>query len=167
MGTRKVEFHKGTATEAGTFFNRRIHLKELFTLVMLLVAIHSFGQTKTELEISKLSKDFFRWEIAVKMDSLENLLDDRFVVVNSKGLMPTRSDYLLNIKEGRPVHNSIDVEESKVTIFGKTAILAGKCVVIATMNGNKSTTHLSYTEVFENKNKRWKMIALHACKLPD
>ena len=167
MGTRKVEISKETTTEAGTFFIKIIRLKELFTLALLVVATQSFAQTKTEIEITKLSKDFFRWEIGVKMDSIANLLDDRIVIVNSKGLKPSRIDYLANIKEGRPVHNSIDVEESSVTVFGKTAVLAGKCKVVATMNGNKTTTHLSYTEVFENKNKHWKMVALHACRLPD
>ena len=167
MGTRKIGLRIETLTVTERFFARIIRSKELCTLALLVVVIQSFAQTKTELEITKLSKDFFRWEIAVKMDSLENLLDDRIVIVNSKGLMPTRSAYLLNIKEGRPLHNSIDVEESSVTVFGKTAVLAGKCMVVATMNGNKTTTHLSYTEVFEEISNHWKMIALHACRLPD
>jgi len=149
------------------FFIRNLHLKAILTFVILLATTQLFAQTTAESEILTISKDLFRWETEGKIDSLANLFDENLVVIGSSGIKRSGKEYLDNLKNGRPIHNSIDLEESSATIHGTTSIVTGKGIFVTTMNGIKTTSHLSYMEVFVIENKYWKLIALYASRIQD
>jgi len=166
METKKRWFFTGTSKGSGAFSSKKFRIKEILTFVILLFASQLFGQSKKEAEILKISKDLFRWEIEGKIDSVANLCADKMVVVGSKGKR-SKNELLADLKNGRPVHNSIVVEEASATIIGATAILVGKGVFVTTTNDNKATNHLSYMEVFVNENQSWKLIALYANRIQE
>jgi len=143
-----------------------LRIKVIFTFFLFLFTTQLFGQSKKEAEILKISKDLFRWEIEGKIDSLANLFDEKLIIIGSKGKR-SKSDLLSDLKNGKPVHNSINVEEATATIVDATAIVVGKGVFVTSMNDSKTTSHLSYIEVYVQKNKGWKLIALYANRLPD
>jgi len=151
----------------GSFVIKNLRLKEILTFVILMFSTQLFGQQKVESEILKVSKDMFRWEVAGKIDSLTNILDDKLVVVGSSGAKRSKELYVNDLKNGKPVHNKIDIQENSATVNGTTAFVVGKGVFDVTTNGSQVTLHLSYMEVFVNKNKGWKLIALYASRLPD
>lgn len=140
-------------------------MKATLTFLGLFFAAGSFAQSKAESEVMKLSKDMFRWEVEQKMDSLANLFDDKLVIISSSGATRSKTDYLNDLKSGKPVHHSIDVQQSSASIIGTTAIVWGKGVFVVSVNDNKSTFNLSYMEVFLKQDKTWKLIALHASRL--
>jgi hypothetical protein len=138
-----------------------------FSFAFLLFSTQSYGQINAESEILTVSRDMFRWETEGKFDSLANLIEDKFVVVSSKGTKRGKNEYLTDLRNGKPVHNNIDVQEATATVQGTTAIVVGKGVFVTTVDGNKTTSHLSYMEVFVKENKSWKLIALYASRLPE
>jgi hypothetical protein len=133
----------------------------------VLFSTQSYGQTKAESAVLKVSADMFRWEIHQKLDSLTTLFDDQLVVVGSNGMKRSKEVYIDDLKNGKPIHNKIDVQEASATIHGTTAIVLGKGVFNVTSNGSQSNLHLSYMEVFVEKNKSWKLVALYATRLPE
>jgi len=139
----------------------------LFLFVIVLFSAQSYGQSKAELQVLKVSADMFRWEIQQKFDSLATLFDEQLIVVGSNGMKRSKSVYLDDLKNGKPVHNKIDVQEASATIHETTAIVLGKGVFNVTSNGSQNTLHLSYMEVFVNKKKSWKLVALYATRLPE
>jgi len=151
----------------GFSFSRNFHLKATFTSFIFLAATQLFAQSKSESEILAISKNIFRWEVEGKLDSLANLLNDKLVVIGSKGTKRGKNEYLTDLKNGKPVHNNIDVQEASATIQGKTAIVNGKGLFETTTNGILTTSHLSYLEVFIKEKKYWKLIAINASRLPD
>jgi len=167
MKFREKGFNRDAPKRMGSSLIKKLRLKEILTLGIVLFATQLFGQTKAESAVLKASGDMFRWEIKQKFDSLANLLDDQLVVVGSNGLKRSKSVYIDDLKNGKPIHNSIDVQEASATIHGTTAIVVGKGVFNVTSNGNQSTLHLSYLEVFVNKKKSWKLVALYATRLPE
>lgn len=125
------------------------------------------AQSKTETEILQLSNNIFNWEVKNKIDSLEDLLSDKFKVVNSHGDIQTKEQYLATLKSGNVKHDSIIVEQSIVTLVDNTATVIGKGWFHITASGNKLHRHLSYLEVFVKDEKGWKLMALYASALPD
>lgn len=167
MEAIKVRLVMGAPKGMGSSVIKNLNLKEILTFVILLFTTQLFGQSKVESEVLKVSKDIFRWEVAGQIDSLANLLEDKLVVVGSTGMKRSKDEYVDNLKNGKPVHNKIDVQENSATVNGTTAIVVGKGVFDVTTNGSQVTFHLSYMEVFINKDKGWKLIALYSSRLPD
>jgi hypothetical protein len=142
-------------------------MKAKFTILLVLISIFSFGQTKSENEVTNLSKSLFNWEINNNIDSIDNLLHSQLVVVNSKGETQSKLQYLATFKSGTMTHNSIEIEESKTTVVNNTAIVAGKGVFNITASGNNVIRHLSYLETFVKTKDGWKLLALKASVLPN
>ena len=140
-------------------------MKAILTFLAVFLAAQSFAQSKTESEILNLAKDMFRWEVEGKFDSLANLFDDKLVIVNSSGTVRSKNEYLVDFESGKPVHNSIDVQQASASIVGTTAIVWGRGIFVVSINDNKSTFNLSYMEVFMKEDQGWKLIALHASRL--
>ena len=167
METKKRWFVTETSKGLETLSAKKFRLKEILMFVILLFATQLFAQSKEEAEILKISKDIFHFEVAGKIDSLTNFLDDKLVVVGSNGMKRSKEVYIDDLRKGKPVHNKIDVQENSAIINGTTAIVIGKGIFDITTNGSQLTLHLSYMEVFVNENQSWKLIALYANRLPD
>jgi len=137
----------------------------LFSIVFATNPI--FSQSKTEAEVLKISNKIFTWEVENNINSLEGVLGARFKVVNSRGDVQTKEQYVATLRGGNMSHDSIAIEQNTVTIVDKTAIVIGKGRFHMTISGNKLHRHLSYMEVFVRDNKDWKLIALYASPLAD
>jgi hypothetical protein len=139
-------------------------LKTGLIIALLFAGLQSFSQTPSEKEILKLSDDIFKWEVQNKIDSLEKVFHESFVVVGSDGASQYKAQYINRLKSGSFVHNSIDVEESKAIVSGNTAIVSGKGKFSVTVSGNKVELHLSFMEVFTRKSTKgtWQVLAMKA-----
>lgn len=149
-------------------------MKTLVFLIMMFGGTTLFAQSGTEArnialsnKIIALSNDKFRWEMKNDADSMADLLDDSFIGVSSTGVRRSKNEYLANIKNPATIHNSMEIQETNVSIFGNTAILTGKGFFVITSNNIKSTQHLCYMQVFINREQGWKIVALQGSRLPD
>ena len=142
-------------------------MKSMLTLLVLFLTARVFAQSATESEIMNVSKDFFRWEVEGKWDSLINLMDDKVVIFNSGGLTKTKNEYLDELKSGRPVHNVIEVLGASATVTENTAIVWGKVFEVYSLDGNKTSVHLGSMQVFMKKTQGWKLMAFHTARLPN
>jgi len=69
-------------------------MKILFILVVLFSTNHVFSQSKSEAEVLNLSNKIFGWEVENNITSLGGLLSEKFKVVNSRGEIQTKEQYL-------------------------------------------------------------------------
>jgi hypothetical protein len=142
-------------------------MKPIFCIIFLFASSTIFAQSKIENEVTQLSKSLFNWEVKNNIDSIDNLLHDQLIVVNSKGETLSKSQYLATFKSGTMTHNSIEIEESKTTISNNTAVVAGKGVFNITAGGNNMIRNLSYIETFIKTKDGWKLLALKASVIPN
>ena len=142
-------------------------MKCILSLIFVLTTAQIIGQTKAETEVLQFSKEIFRFEVANKIDSLADLLHEKLVVVNSKGETQNKAQFIATFKSGSFLHNSIDLEETVVTVVENTATVAGKGLFNITAAGNTVIRHLSYLETFIQPKSGWKLLALKASVLPN
>jgi hypothetical protein len=149
-------------------------MKTIVFLTIMFTGTNVFAQSGADArniaisdKIVALSNDKFRWEMKNDADSMDNLLDERFVGVSSTGIRRTKKEYLANIKNPTTIHNSMEIQETNVMVFGNTAVLTGKGIFVITSNNVQSTQHLCYMQVFVQTGKEWKMVALQGSRLPD
>ena len=138
--------------------------KTILLLTLLFTGLQSFSQKSPEKEILQLSNDIFKWEVGNKMDSLEKVFHEKFVVVGSDGNSQLKNAYINRLKSGAFVHDNINVEENSVIVSDNTAIVTGKGKFSVTVSGNKIKLHLSYMEVFTRTDSEnsWQVIAMKA-----
>jgi hypothetical protein len=141
-------------------------MKKIFFGVTMLFVSGAFAQSKPEAGILNLSKTMFRWEVENKMDSFEIHLDDGLLVLGSNGVIRTKEVYVAELKKTRLVHNSINIQEAKVSVKGKTAVLTGKGFFVLTFDGTKRELNLVYMQVFIKEKSIWKLIGLQANRQP-
>jgi len=142
-------------------------MKLTISIILLFALSPIFAQTKSENEVTQLSKNLFNWEVKNNIDSIDNLLHEKLIVVNSKGETLSKSQYLATFQSGTMTHNSIEIEESKTTILNNTAVVAGKGIFNITAGGNNMIRHLSYIETFIKTKGGWKLLALKASVIPN
>ena len=142
-------------------------MKITISIILLFALSPIFAQSKIENEVTQLSKSLFNWEVKNNIDSIDNLLHEKLIVVNSKGETLSKSQYLATFQSGTMTHNSIEIEESKTTISNNTAVVAGKGVFNITAGGNNMIRHLSYLETFIKTKYGWKLLALKASVIPN
>ncbi|MFV8361406.1 DUF4440 domain-containing protein [Flavobacterium sp. LS1P3] len=143
------------------------HKIKIILLITFLVNIKAMAQSKSEIEILTLSSTIFKWEVENKIDLLENIFDEKFVVVGGDGSSQNKTQYITLLRSGNFEHNSIDITEQTATVVNNTATVVGKGRFTVTISGNKITLLLSYIEVFTRPNakKPWKILAMHATVL--
>lgn len=136
-------------------------------VLMLVFNLNVKAQSKEEIEILDLSTTIFKWEVDSNIDAIENIFDEKFVVVSGDGKSQNKKDYISLLRSGNFVHNSIAISENSASVVNNTATVIGKGVFSVTASGNKITLPLSYIEVFtrENSKKPWKVFAMHATVL--
>jgi len=139
-------------------------MKKTLIILFLISAYRSYSQTIPEKEILKLSDRIFSWEVNGKIDSLEKIFHDQFIVVGSDGNPQFKNDYLNRLRSGAFVHDSIRVEKSSASVSGNTAILTGMGTFQVRISGKKIKLHLSFMEVFTrpDSKKSWQVIAMKA-----
>lgn len=137
----------------------------LLTLCVLTVSLQRSNaqQTKTltaqEQEIINLSKQKWLWMSDKKVDTLNDLFDDRAVFVHMGGSWG-KANELDVIKSGRIWYKQAEVYSVSVNIFGNAAILLNDIDLLAVVGGNEVTNPFMVTEVYLRENCKWRMGSL-------
>lgn len=137
------------------------------SLIALLVLVHAFAfaQTKEEADVIKLSKRKFQWMKSVRLDSLDRVVDERLSYIHSNGWIQTKKEFLDDFASGKLVIHDVVVAEMHARVYKKSAVVTGKGQFITSLNGNKSSVNLLFTEVYVLQRGGWKLVSRHATKL--
>ncbi len=141
-------------------------MKAITTLIFVTLVSVGFSQTKEEQEVLSLAKRKFRWMTEAKLDSLDDILDDRLTYTHSNGWIQTKKDFIDDFTNGKLTYHSIDVADLKARIYPNASIVNGKGKFTVTMNKtSKVTIDLAFTEVYVLVNGKWRLASRHAGKL--
>lgn len=124
-------------------------MKTVLFAFAVLVSLRSVAQTSDEKDIATLSNKIFKWETENKIDSLQNVCDEHFLVVKGAGESRIKEQYITLLKSENLKHDSINVEESKATVINNTATVIGKGTFTVTSSGNKITGSFLYRSFYK------------------
>jgi len=135
----------------------------------------SYAQTKkanhsatnkadSEQEITKISKDKWRWMADKNVDSLTTLFHEKSMFVHMGGSWGKEREIEV-IKSGNIWYKKAEVYSVTVNIFGTTAILLNDIDLLAVVGGNEVTNPFMVTEVYIKENGKWKMGSLTFSRL--
>ncbi len=138
----------------------------LLFIVFLLFSLPAFAQlVKNEELILDLSRKKFNWMVSLQTDSLATILDDQLVYIHSNGWAQSKKEVLVDFISGKLSYQSIEVVESSISLFDKTAIVIGKGKFTGAVSGISFSMNLLYTEVYIRKGYHWLLASRHANKM--
>lgn len=145
-------------------------MKRLLFLLLLISTVHASAQkandeSATEKFVLKLHEAKFRWMVNNRLDSLNNMLDDRVQYVHSNGWVQTKKEIIDDLRSGKLVMNKVTVTEAKARVYKGFVIVNGKGIFNVVLEGKPVDVSLLYTEVYARRQNGWLLVSRHANKL--
>lgn len=98
--------------------------------------------------------------------ALDRLLGADLTYTHSNAKVDDKTAYLEPFTSGRTRYVRLEPSEVVVRVYGDTAILTGRMLSVALVDGAESRTDLRFTSVWVNRDGRWQMVAWHSARLP-
>jgi ketosteroid isomerase-like protein len=141
-------------------------LKEALIFMMLAFVSPSFslGQntsTKMQEEILRLEKEFSQAIAKNDAEAVGRFLADDWIIIDPDGGIIDRASFLGVIKSGALTHETMESDDTRVRIYGDTAIVTGLTTTKGKFNGQVFTTQERATDVFVKQNGRWQCALSH------
>lgn len=138
----------------------------LIVCSLVIMLVQQLPAQSNEEVVLNLSRRKFSWLINQQSDSLKAILDDRVLYIHSNGWAQTRQEILDDMNSGKLIYKKIDVQDAKVRLYDKTAIVNGTGRFAGVREGHEFDMTLSYTEVYVLRKKKWMLVTRHANRLP-
>ncbi len=145
-------------------------MKRLLFLLLLITAVHASAQkandeSATEKFVLKLHEAKFRWMVNKRLDSLNNILDERVQYVHSNGWIQNKKEVIEDIRLGKLTMTNVKVSEAKARVYKGFVVVNGKGVFSIIMDNKPLDILLLYTEVYAKRQNGWLLVSRHANKL--
>lgn len=118
-----------------------------------------------EKAVADTERQRFGAQVSKDYAVLDKVLANDMTYTHSNGNTDGKQSYIQSIRDGKSKYDAIDVQELKVRVYGKTAVINGVCLIKANNNGETINTHLRYTDVYVQNGKQWQLVAWQSIKL--
>jgi ketosteroid isomerase-like protein len=100
------------------------------------------------------------------MGALEQLCHEQLLYTHSSGVTDTKASWLETMKSGKTKYKTVNFTERKVRILGDAALVTGRAVIEAEINGQPRTLKLSFLNVWTKTPQGWKFTAWQSTPQP-
>jgi ketosteroid isomerase-like protein len=97
--------------------------------------------------------------------TIDGLLSDDYVAINSNGMLQTKQETLARLRSGAVVFKQLDTSEVKVSVHGETAVVTCRTQVVSTQYGVPHDGVYRYTRVYQHRGGAWKIVNFEATRI--
>jgi ketosteroid isomerase-like protein len=126
----------------------------------------SFGQSQSGSAVLKFETQRFEAMTRADTSTLRRMLSDDLLYVHSNALTEKKQDHLNAIASKKLVYKSMEREQARVRMYGKTALVNGTVAVQGVLLGNDFAIRLLYTAVYRKNGKQWQLVNWQSTKIP-
>ena len=153
-------------------------MKRTITLMLITVATVSvaFGQNKrkaqeeerTRQALMQLERDIGKANIESDYAFFDRVEAEEFIFTDAGGGVTTKKQDLEGLKQ--PANPDVkltayDVDEMKVMLYDKTAVVTGRVTTKRLVKGQPMTSQSRFTDVFVWRDGRWQLVAGHSSRI--
>ena len=99
--------------------------------------------------------------------ALKNMLCKGLVYTHSSARQDTKQSLIEGMEAGTTVYTSVVPSEVKAQDLGNAVVLTGVAAISVNSGGKPNSFRVRFTDVYENQNGTWRMIAWQSTKIPD
>jgi len=146
----------------------------LTSAAVLLAVFSAFAQTSKPKEISRdqaalmqLERDIGQANIKRDKAFFQQVEADEFIFTDSGGGTTTKAEDVASLDKppGEFRLVSYDVDQMKVSIYGKTAVVTGRVSSTYRGGGRESVIRTRFTDTFVKRDGRWQIVAGHSSRI--
>jgi ketosteroid isomerase-like protein len=137
----------------------------MFMMLALALSSLTLGQARSnamqEDEVLKLEKEFSQAIVNNDAEAVGRLLADDWIIIDPDGGIIDRATFLGVMKSGALTHEMMESGDTRVRIYGNTAIVTALTTTKGKFSGQAFTTQERATDVFVQQNGRWECALSH------
>jgi ketosteroid isomerase-like protein len=112
-------------------------------------------------EILRLEKEFSQAILKNDAEAVRRFLADDWIIVDPDGGIIDKERFLGVIKSGALTHEMMESDETRVRIYGNTAIVTALTTTKGKFSGQVFTTQERATDVFVKQDAQWHCALTH------
>jgi hypothetical protein len=124
-------------------------------------------QSKTESELMQLERDIGEANIRRDKAFFERVEADEFIFTDSGGGITTKAEDVASLDKPAGDFKLVSyvVDEMKVFVYGKTAVVTGRATTVSRGKDREITNKSRFTDVFVRRSGRWQIVAGHSSRI--
>jgi len=115
-----------------------------------------------EQELIKLEKEWGDAEVRRDVAFFDRILSDDYMFTDPEGIVWTKAQYIANLKSGDLMVISSVLDETKVNIYGDSAVCFGRASGRAQLKGKDISSQYRFTDTWVKRAGRWQCVADHS-----
>jgi ketosteroid isomerase-like protein len=92
---------------------------------------------------------------------------DDYMATSPRGAVRTKAEAMADLKSGDVKYTAIDVDETKVRIYGDTAVMTGRATIKGMAQGQDISGQYRVTRVWAKQGGEWKLVAHQSTRIAD
>lgn len=123
--------------------------------------------SKTEAQLMQLERDIGGANVRRDKAFFQRIEADEFIFTDSAGGLTTKAEDVASLDKppGEFKLVSYDVDDMKVRVYGKTAVVTGRTTTKLQGKDREVTNRSRFTDVFVKRGGRWQLAAGHSSRL--
>jgi ketosteroid isomerase-like protein len=134
-------------------------LKQALVFIMLLalpsLALGQIRSTAMQEEVLSVEREFSQAIVRNDAEAVGQFLANDWIIIDPDGGIIDRAQFLGVIKSGALTHEMMESHDTRVRIYGDTAIVTALTATKGKFSGEGFTTQERATDVFVKQNGRW------------
>lgn len=139
----------------------------VFGLLLLAVCLSGnlFSQSRTAQKLIELDQKRFAAMVSRDFDFLRKILASDLTYTHSNGKFETKAEFLTEIIDGTLRYQKMLPGDQLVRIYGKMAVITGRCEVSVKQGDRVVESQLRYTDVWRKRRGKWQLVAWQSARI--
>jgi len=121
-----------------------------------------------QLDLIQIEREIGRANLDCDYQYFAKVEADEFLFTDAAGGLTTKRGDLAGEESCRKSNGTYDVDETRVQLYGGTAVVTGRVTTTGTSKeGQKVIHHSRFTDVFVWRDARWQLVAGHYSRIPE
>ena len=116
--------------------------------------------------IIALDKERMQAMMDKDISKLNNLLCKDLIYTHSSARLDTKQSLIGGMESGTSVYVSVEPSDVVAQDLGDVVVLTGRAQINVTANGTPNEFTVRFTDVYQNQNGTWRMVAWQSTKFP-
>ena len=116
-----------------------------------------------------IALDKERMQAMVDQDAakLKNMICKDLIYTHSSARLDTKESLISNMESGATVYKACTPSDVVALDLGDSVVLTGRADITVEAHGNPNSFSARFTDVWQNQDGTWRMVAWQSTKLPD
>ena len=97
---------------------------------------------------------------------LNNLLCNDLIYTHSSARLDSKQSLIAGMESGATVYTAVEPSDVVAQDLGNVVVLTGIAQISVVLNGAPNEFGVRFTDVYQNQNGTWRMVAWQSTKLP-